>query len=59
MGAFIISFPSPWWLVITYGIIGGIACGLTYASVAPPVRLDYLIPFFGINGTSLILAIMT
>ncbi len=31
-------FSSPWWLVGTYGILGGIACGLTYACVAPPAR---------------------
>ncbi|AKI98001.1 L-lactate MFS transporter [Kosmotoga pacifica] len=88
LASLIDRIPSLWWLVITYGIIGGIACGLTYASVAPPVRkwfpdkpglavslavmgfglsallfaplkVDYLIPFFGINGTFLILAIMT
>jgi OFA family oxalate/formate antiporter-like MFS transporter len=26
------------WLVLTYGVLGGSACGLTYACVAPPVR---------------------
>ena len=31
-------FPYPWWLQITYGILGGIACGLTYSCVAPPAR---------------------
>lgn len=31
-------FPYPLWLIVTYGIIGGIACGLTYACVAPPSR---------------------
>jgi len=31
-------FPYPWWLVVTYGVIGGVACGLTYACVAPPAR---------------------
>ncbi|OAA30184.1 hypothetical protein AT15_00310 [Kosmotoga arenicorallina S304] len=88
LASLIDRIPSLWWLVITYGVIGGIACGLTYASVAPPVRkwfpdkpglavslavmgfglsallfaplkVDYLIPLFGINGTFLILAIMT
>ena len=38
LASLIDRIPSLWWLVITYGIIGGIACGLTYASVAPPVR---------------------
>ena len=32
------TFTSPWWLVGTYGFLGGIACGLTYACVAPPAR---------------------
>lgn len=27
-----------WWLVCFYGIIGGIACGLTYSCIAPPIR---------------------
>lgn len=78
-------FPSPWWLVLTYGCIGGIACGLTYSCVAPPARkwfpdkpglaisfavmgfglaavliaplkANYLIPNYGIDGTFLILA---
>ncbi|MBS4061526.1 MAG: OFA family MFS transporter [Bacteroidetes bacterium] len=31
-------FPYSWWLILTYGIIGGTACGLTYACVAPPAR---------------------
>ncbi len=31
-------FPYPWWLVVTYGIIGGTACGFTYACVAPTAR---------------------
>lgn len=31
-------FPYPWWLLATYGVIGGIACGMTYACVAPPAR---------------------
>lgn len=88
LASLIDRIPYLWWLVITYGIIGGTACGLTYASVAPPVRkwfpdkpglavsfavmgfglsallfaplkVDYLIPFFEINGTFLILAVMT
>ncbi|MCD5397703.1 OFA family MFS transporter [candidate division NPL-UPA2 bacterium] len=31
-------FPHPWWLIITYGVLGGIACGLTYACIAPSAR---------------------
>lgn len=30
--------PSVWWLVATYGVLGGVACGLTYACIAPPAR---------------------
>lgn len=29
---------SVWWLVATYGVLGGIACGLTYACIAPSAR---------------------
>ncbi|QTA37587.1 OFA family MFS transporter [Thermosipho ferrireducens] len=36
--SFVGHFPYSWWLIITYGIIGGISCGLTYACVAPPIR---------------------
>lgn len=32
---------SPWWLVTSYGLLGGAACGLTYACIAPPVRKWY------------------
>lgn len=38
MAALVDRFPYPWWLLATYGVIGGIACGLTYACVAPPAR---------------------
>lgn len=31
-------FPYAWWLVLSYGVLGGIACGLTYSCVAPPAR---------------------
>ena len=31
-------FPSPVWLTLTYGIGVGIACGLTYATIAPTAR---------------------
>lgn len=31
-------FPYAWWLVVTYGMLGGAACGLTYACIAPPAR---------------------
>lgn len=32
------SVGHPLWLVGTYGVLGGIGCGLTYACVAPPAR---------------------
>ena len=33
--------PSPAWLVFAYGFIVGIACGLTYACIAPTARKWY------------------
>ena len=33
--------PSPLWLVFAYGFIVGIACGLTYACIAPTARKWY------------------
>ncbi len=38
LAALVGHFPYSWWLVVTYGVIGGVACGLTYACVAPPAR---------------------
>lgn len=38
LAALVGYFPHAWWLVATYGLIGGTACGLTYACVAPPAR---------------------
>lgn len=29
---------SVWWLVASYGVLGGTACGLVYACIAPPAR---------------------
>ena len=84
LAALVDRFPYPWWLVVTYSLIGGIACGLTYACVAPPARkwfpdkpglaisfgvsgfglaalvlaplkAEYLIPIYGIEGTFLLL----
>lgn len=75
------------WLVLTYGLLGGTACGLTYACVAPtarkwfpdkpasavsfgvmgfglaalvvaPLKAQYLIPTYGIEGTLLIMGIV-
>ncbi len=33
--------PSPRWLVFSYGILVGMACGLTYACIAPTARKWY------------------
>jgi hypothetical protein len=30
--------PNVWWLIFSYSLLGGVACGLTYACVAPPAR---------------------
>ncbi len=38
LSALVVHFPHPWWLMMTYGVVGGVGCGLTYACVAPPVR---------------------
>jgi len=38
LASFVEVFPYAWWLVLSYGVLGGIACGLTYACVAPPAR---------------------
>ncbi len=38
LAALVSRLPYSWWLVVTYGIIGGTACALTYACVAPPDR---------------------
>lgn len=51
-------FSSVWWLVLTYGVIGGTACGLTYACIAPPARKWYpdkpgLAVSFGVAGFGL------
>ena len=88
LAALVDRFPYPWWLIMTYSLIGGIACGLTYACVAPPARkwfpdrpglaisfgvsgfglaalvlaplkANYLIPIYRIEGTFFIIAIIT
>lgn len=80
-------FPYVWWIILFYGVIAGIACGMTYACVAPqarkwypdkpgtaiafavagfglaavffaPLKADYLIPLYGIEGTFLILGVV-
>lgn len=38
LSALVGRFPSAGWLMVTYGVLGGTACGFTYACVAPPVR---------------------
>jgi len=34
----VVWFPYKWWLLVTYGLIGGIGCGLTYSCIAPAIR---------------------
>lgn len=41
LSALLRFFPSPAWLVFSYGIIVGISCGLTYACIAPTARKWY------------------
>jgi len=31
-------FPYVWWLLITYGVIGGLGCGLAYSAAVPAAR---------------------
>ncbi|MHB0916185.1 MAG: L-lactate MFS transporter [Thiobacillus sp.] len=88
LAALVGAFPHAWWLVFTYGVLGGAACGLTYACVAPPARKwfpdrpgfavstavtgfglaslvvapiksEYLIEAFGIEGTFLVIGGLT
>lgn len=88
LAALVGAFPHAWWLVFTYGVLGGAACGLTYACVAPPARKwfpdrpgfavstavagfglaslmvapiksEYLIEAFGIEGTLLVIGGLT
>ncbi len=41
LAALVGRLPQVWWLVLTYGVVGGAACALTYASVSPPARKWY------------------
>lgn len=38
LAALVDRFPYPWWLMATYGVIGGVGAGTIYACVVPPVR---------------------
>lgn len=38
LASFVGTFPYTWWLVITYGLLGGTAGGLAYACAIPPSR---------------------
>ncbi|MEW6036987.1 MAG: OFA family MFS transporter [Pseudomonadota bacterium] len=38
LAALVGYFPHAGWLVFSYGLIGGTACGLTYACIVPPTR---------------------
>jgi OFA family oxalate/formate antiporter-like MFS transporter len=41
MSALIEVCPYKWWLLLSQGLIGGTACGLTYSCVAPSIRRWY------------------
>jgi OFA family oxalate/formate antiporter-like MFS transporter len=41
LAALLRFIPNPFWLVFTYGGMVGIACGLTYACIAPTARKWY------------------
>ena len=38
LAALVGHFPYPWWLLITYSLIGGTGAGLVYSCAAPPAR---------------------
>ena len=86
LAALVGHFPYPWWLLITYSLIGGTGAGLVYACAAPPARkwfpdrpgfaiscavagfglaavlfaplkANYLISSYGIEGSLLIMGI--
>lgn len=41
LASFLQHIPSPWWLIFSYGGVVGVACGLTYACIAPAARKWY------------------
>ena len=41
LAALLSYIPSHLWLILTYGIVVGLACGLTYACIAPTARKWY------------------
>lgn len=88
LSALLRHLPHHSWLVFSYGILGGIACGLTYSCVAPsirrwfpdypglavslgvmgfglasfvfaPMKAHFIIPSMGIDGTFIVIAILT
>lgn len=38
LSALLNHIPHPQWLIFSYGILGGAACGITYSCVAPAIR---------------------
>ncbi len=38
MARMIGTIPHLWWLLLTYGVIGGLGCGLTYCAAVPTAR---------------------
>lgn len=88
LSSLVVWFQFKWWLIFSYGLFGGTACGLTYSCIAPPIRRWFpdhpglaislgvmgfglasfffapfkarvAIPFFGIQGTFIIIGCLT
>ncbi|HNZ06525.1 MAG TPA: OFA family MFS transporter [Candidatus Cloacimonadota bacterium] len=38
LSSLVVKFPHKWWLLFSYGLIGGIGCGLSYSCIAPAIR---------------------
>ena len=38
LSAFVHFTTNKWWLVFSYGVLGGISCGVTYSCIAPAIR---------------------
>lgn len=38
MSSLVVWFQFKWWLIVSYGVVGGMACGLTYSCIAPSIR---------------------
>lgn len=41
LSSLVVFITIKWWLVFSYGVLGGTACGISYACIAPPIRRWY------------------